>query len=450
MKKIISLILVIVLFSSNLAYAQKINSVENVKLGNNLDSFINYLVEKEKFNGNVLIMKGGETLVRKSYGYKDSEAKLPLSVEDKFLIGSVTKEFVAVSILQLEEKGLLDTKDKLSKYFPEYKYGNDMTIENLLIHNSGLKDIINRTSLFSNTGYIDAKDEDIYLNIINSELNFKPGEKYEYSNTNYYLLSLIIEKITNTSLENYLIENIFRPLDMQNTGSLKAGQKDVNISPNPVLINLTIDEEIGLVSKSKGAGYLYSTLDDLYKWDRALYTNKLLKAESLNKLITPVVKINGLLNNAYGFRVREDKNYGRKVYQNGNTIGFTSSFNRYIDKDISIILLTNIGEYDVNNFMNPVEKIIFNNNLNYRKTAAINENVVGEYVTFPKIYFKIIKKDGNLYFKLGDFKDSFMFPVNENELSMVNTKVKLKFNASDNIITSVKISPYNIVGIKYK
>lgn len=445
MKKIISIVLVIIISTSNITMADT-----SEDLTKDLDDFINYLVENQGFNGNVLIEKNNQVLLKKSYGYRDIDGKISLDVEDKFLIGSVTKEFLTLSILQLEEKGFLKMDEKISKYFPAYKYGELISIENLLVHNSGLKDMVNRNNILSNTSSLSLKDEDIYLNVMEEELNFKPGEKYQYSNTNYYLLSLILEKVTKNSLENYLIENIFLPLEMKNTGVLKSNLTGINISPNPVLINLNIKDEISLVEKVKGAGYMYSTLDDLYKWDRALYTEQLLSRKSLDKMLNPIVRIGNNLNGAYGFRIKEDKLYGRRVYQTGNTLGFTSGFNRYVDQDMTIIVLTNIGEYDINSFLVPVERIIFKRDLSYGKNFNIDTRVLGTYRVFPAMKFDIYKKDGKAYFKFENFKETALFPVDQNQLSMKNTKIRLKFTEKDNIITSVKIWPYNIVGIKYK
>lgn len=347
-----------VLLFKKIMYQNSVTETVNSTLENRIESDYN----NGNFSGSVLVAQNGKVVFEKSYGMADYENKVPNTVDTTFRIGSVTKQFTAMSIMMLEEKGFLDINDKVNKYIPDYPAGDEITIQNLLTMSSGIPN--NMTDLFPEydvaSGNYDSdkailKDEHLtpsqLINLFkNKPLNFKPGEKFEYSNSNYIILGYIIEKISNMSYEDFLKKNIFIPLDMKNSGydnnevlSNKAIGYD-KISPKPVK---TFSWDMSLFFSCGG---LYSTVEDLYKWDQALYTEKLVKKETLAKIFKSYTKITGdtgysYCSYGYGWIV-QDLAQKPIVEHNGVVPGFLSYIYRNEStKKTIIVLCNNFGAY---------------------------------------------------------------------------------------------------------
>jgi len=239
------------------------------------------------FSGSVLIAKGDEVLVRKGYGLANIEIDVPNTPKTKFRLGSVTKQFTAMAILQLQEDELLSVNDPLSKFIPDYPEGDKITIHHLLTHTSGIPNLTDFPEL-EKIKKIKTPIEEIIKIFKNEQLEFAPGEKHQYSNSGYTLLGYIIEKASGKTYEEYLKENIFIPLNMKDSGYDHY---------NTVLLNRASGYSPGKdgivnakyidMSIPFGGGCLYSTVGDMYLWDRALYTDKLLSESSLNEMFTP-------------------------------------------------------------------------------------------------------------------------------------------------------------------
>ena len=225
-----------------------------------------------------------------------------ISQDTVFDIGSCSKVFTAVCILQLQEKGKLDINDTLDKYFPEYEAGRNITISNLLHMSSGIPDYLNNPEPFWNISGADAADqkisdilqdrvtdEDLLNAMYKAPLSFEPGTQFEYSNTNYRLLAFIIENITGMKYCDYVKENIFDKCGMKNTSSMAIG--DLTYVPQ----NYEEQVKKGLSDKdgypvcpnnSRGDGGIHSNLTDMVAFDRALFTGKLLNQDSMKILLT--------------------------------------------------------------------------------------------------------------------------------------------------------------------
>jgi CubicO group peptidase (beta-lactamase class C family) len=303
-----------------------------------IDAYVEPFVKAAGFSGTILIAKGGEILISKGYGMADYEWDIPNSPQTKFQIASVSKSFTAAAIMILEERGHLSVDDPLSKFIPDYPNGDRITVHHLLTHNSGIPNV-NDLPGYSQKSRFPITLEQIIDIFKNKALEQEPGTSYRYSNSNYNLLAFIIEKVSGQSYGDFLRANIFKPLGMANTGHparaeilipflasgyAPAGQIDLEKAP---YLDWTI---------KTGNGSLYSTSEDLYKWDQTLYSEKILKKDTLDKIFTPYVD-----NVGYGWFVRERS--GRRVTAiNGRSPGFASYLERYIDDDASIIILSNI------------------------------------------------------------------------------------------------------------
>jgi len=292
------------------------------------------------FNGNVLVAQHGITIYEESFGYSDLRKKTPLNSNSKFQIASVSKQFTAVSIMQLYEKGLLDYNDSIQKYFPEFPY-KGITIHMLLTHTSGLP---NYTYLCDRK--FPYKDSAVYNNEVIKCMEkyqpakyYTPGKRFDYSNTGYILLASIVEKVSGMSFPEYLKKNIFEPLHMNNTFVYVKGK--TNIPSNTTIGYKTYRrkaEDIFLngVYGDKG---IYTTTGDLLKWDQGLYKNIIIKYKNLERAFKPwahkrwTKKYYG-----YGWRIYNDKIAGKVIYHSGWWYGYQSLLIR-LEKDKSTIIV---------------------------------------------------------------------------------------------------------------
>lgn len=311
------------------------------------------------FTGSVLIASGGETLLHKSYGMANTEKDVKNTTDTKFLIGSVTKQFTAMAVMQLYEKEQLDIHDKLSSYIPDFLRGGDITLWNLLTQTSGITDYMNdEPILISKIAYNDLSERHIISLIQTKPLKFEPGSKYSYSNTNYLILGYIVEEISGLSYSDYLAQNILEPLGMKNTGVFDIGHPPENVATGytrygaPVCYYTAdggIDaDKAGSVMGSYGAGCLYSTVGDLYLWDQALSTEKLVSKTYINMMLNPSVPVPSADPECFygfGWVIENDPDVGTVCRHTGILSGFRAYNGIFADKGITVIILYNIKEF---------------------------------------------------------------------------------------------------------
>ncbi len=304
-------------------------------LQSKVDEYINR--KMEKFSGSILIARKGKVLVSKGYGMANFEHDIPNTPQTKFRIGSVTKQFTATAIMQLQEKGLLNVDDPLKKYIEDYPNGEKITLHHLLTHTSGIVNVSSIPEHRMNLMFPTPVEKTILL-FKDKPLEFPPGEKFKYCNSGYHLLGYIIEKVTGKSYEEFLEENIFQPLNMMNSGFdrnrtiLKNRASGYAHDDNNVLINAPYINAPVTFS----AGGLYSTVEDMYIWDRALYTEKILKKSSFDKMFTPFKG-----NYGYGWRIDKILNH-ECIHHAGGHYGFQANIARYVDDDVCVIILSNM------------------------------------------------------------------------------------------------------------
>ncbi len=288
-----------------------------------------------KYSGAVLAAKGDEILLCKGYGMADYESSIPNKPSNVFAIGSLTKSFTAAAIMQLYEKQYLDVNDSISKYIDGHPRGDDITIHHLLTHTSGLV----RDGAVSGSKAISLKENIDHIN--SSPLLFEPGDGYSYSNAGYNILAAIIEKVSGISYGDYLKDNIFVPIGMN---SSSCGVDDSYIGNQAVGYRIFDEVPMKLpmydFSKLTGSGNIYSTVLDLYKYDRALYNDKLLNKESIRRMFSSYSDSN------YGYGWGIGERYGhREISHNGHIDGYYSAIFRYPEDDYVLIFLTNNSDY---------------------------------------------------------------------------------------------------------
>jgi len=347
----------LLIFYSSHLQAQQNAHVDSLAI--KLDDYLTSAVKAGQFNGTVLVAEKGKIILQKGYGWKNFSAHTLNDVNSIYPIGSLTKPFTAIVILKLQEVGRLSVNDLLSKYIPEQRDADKITLQNLLDHTSGIydfsHDIPEDDSALLSHPIAQQKVLDAF---IHRPLEFKPGTQYSYCSSDYFLLGMIIEKVTGMSYEQVVHQLIFKPLGMQHSGfdfinlidtAKTTGYK--TFEPNKHVLALKWDSTL-----SRAAGAMYSTTGDLYKWAMAIARKEILTPASWQQAFTPQLE-------TYGDGWFIDTLYGIKyIYHSGGLLGYMSSFRYYPDKDVTVILLNNFGYYDQTllTVNNNLSAIVFN------------------------------------------------------------------------------------------
>jgi CubicO group peptidase (beta-lactamase class C family) len=348
------LFLIAILFAgcdSKTTFLQESTKKEDKAMELKLDKIMKDCVTQKKFSGSVLVAKGDDILLDRGYGMSDYDKKILCKPQTIFEIGSITKQFTATAILMLEEKGLLSVNDSLSKYIPDYPKGDKIKIYNLLNHTSGIIEYLQIIEAQDNVKSIYTPNELIEL-FKNKPLEFDPGTSFMYSSSNYLLLGYIIEKVSGMKYADYLEKNIFKPLKMNNTGctNSKVNIKDKAIGYSMVMPGYNIKQKENDGTLEYSGGNIYSTVEDMFKWSNALFSGKLIKEASLNKMLTP-----NLSDYGFAWIINKAKDGSKIVYHTGGVPGFISIIERNVNKNYSIILLCNNEEVDHNIITIPQE-----------------------------------------------------------------------------------------------
>jgi CubicO group peptidase (beta-lactamase class C family) len=321
-----------------LSTAAAADGLSDRDLASKVEEYMTARVKRDRFSGTVLIARGGQVVFCNGYGMANLELDVPCKPETKFRLGSITKQFTAMAILILQERGRLNVADHIKKYMPGAPNAwNEITIHQLLTHTSGipnctsfpdfLKTLPNRVTL-----------KELIARFKDKPLEFKPGEKFNYSNSGYILLGQIIESVSGKSYASFLKEAIFDPLQMNDSGYDNAAQilkhrasgytRALGLAPaNALYIDMSIPH---------AAGALYSTVGDLLKWDRALDSEKLLSKKSLEAMLKP-------FKHNYGYGWAIDRKFGQTRYEHGGGIpGFVTIIERYPAEKLLVVALSNL------------------------------------------------------------------------------------------------------------
>jgi len=296
----------------------------------------------------VLVVKAGKPVYKKCFGLADLERNIPVHSNTNFRLASVTKQFTAMCIMILKERKKLDYEDSLTDIFTDFpEYGRNIKILNLLQHTSGL---IDYESLIPDSATVQVHDADV-LQMMQAQDStyFAPGSKYQYSNSGYAILAMIVEKISDQSFTEFLKEHIFVPTEMENS---VAFEKEVSIVKNRAYgyadsASTFKYSDQSLTSAVLGDGGIYASIEDLYKWDQLLFTEKLVKSKTLKRAFTPGVLNDGTILK-YGFGWRIDDYLGhQRVHHTGSTCGFRNIIQRFPAQQLTIIMLTNRNQPDL-------------------------------------------------------------------------------------------------------
>lgn len=291
----------------------------------------------------IAVERGGKLVVAKGYGYADLENEVPATEKTVYRIGSITKQFTAAAIMKLMEEGKVGLEDDIIKFFPNYPtQGNKVTVYQLLNHTSGIKSYTGMGDAFWKINRLDYPRDDMVKLFSEQPFDFKPGEKYRYNNSGYYLLGMIVEKASGQSYEDYLKENIFKPAGLEATYYLaerpivKHRAEGYSKSEGDF-----VNDEMLSMDNPYSAGSLGSTAVDLIKWTRALAEGKVVSSESY-KLMTTRGKLNNGEEFGYGFGLATGSLGPHPTIEHGGGInGFSTQLAHYPDAKLTVCVLTN-------------------------------------------------------------------------------------------------------------
>jgi len=397
-----------------------------------VDEYINAQTKLGAFSGSVLIAQGGKVLLSKGYGMANLELGVPNTPQTKFRLGSVTKQFTAMAIMQLQERGLLDVNNPITKYIPDYPNGEKITIRHLLTHTSGIPNLTDFPD-FLETMMLPSPVEKTIERFKNKPLEFEPGEKFSYSNSGYILLGYLIEKISGKSYEDFLSENIFQPLNMVNSGYdhsstiLKNRASGYSLGTDGIINAGYIDMSLPL-----GGGSLYSTVEELYLWDRALYTEELVSKTIMDKIFTPFLE-----EYAYGWNVSELYKH-KRISHSGGINGFSSNISRYPDDDLCIVVLSNYEHSVIGKIAKDLAAIAFGEEYELpqeRQVAEIDYRICDAYIGQYQLdtNFVIgITREGDHLLGQGPGQPKFeLFPESETKFFLKIIDAQITFIKND-------------------
>jgi CubicO group peptidase (beta-lactamase class C family) len=303
-----------------------------------LDAYLDAKHQRNEFRGVVLIVRNDSTLFSKGYGAAHEKTKAPNTPQTVFRLGSVTKQFTAAAILQLQEQGKLSVQDRICQYVENCPAAwKDITLHQLLIHASG---VFNYTDLpgFSAHSREPHTVAQLLARFRDKELQFTPGSKAVYSNSNYLLLGHVIEQVSGKPYDAYLQANLFGPLGLKHTGYEKEGDGVANRAQGYVKGPLGLEEAAPVhMSVPFAAGGLYSTPEDLKRWNQLLHGGKVLSPQSLRAMTTAH-------QDGFGYGLVIDRHEDRKrIHHGGRINGFASYVSYYPDQNVYVILMSNQG-----------------------------------------------------------------------------------------------------------
>jgi CubicO group peptidase (beta-lactamase class C family) len=392
-----------------------------------MEQVVQSYVSNKQFMGSVLVAHGDDILFNKGYGFANIEWEIPNASSTKFRLGSITKQFTAASILLLEQRGKLSVDDPIKKHIPSAPAAWDkITIFNLLTHTSGIP---NFTSFrdYRSLEPFPSTPEALVSRFVDKPLDFQTGEKWSYSNSGYILLGYLIETISGESYQKFIQGNIFSPLGMKDSGY------DSNFAIIPHRAAGYAATQSGLINAGfidmsipYSAGGLYSTTEDLLRWERGLFGGKLLSPASLQKMTTP-------FKNNYAFGLQVHMVNGHKVIDHGGGIeGFNTMLAYYPEDKLTVVVLGNLSGQAPENIALKLaavaqgEKVVM---ISERKEITVNpklfDGYVGRYQLAPSITTNVTQEGGHLFVRLTGQPKFEVFPEGERDyfLKVVDAQI---------------------------
>jgi CubicO group peptidase (beta-lactamase class C family) len=413
-----------------------------------MEAFVQAHLATGNFMGAVLVARGDEVLFQGGYGKADLELDVPNTPESVFRLGSLTKQFTAAAILQLQEQGLLEINDTVDRYLPGYPHGDEITIYQLLNHTSGVPDyeFLESRMVYRNAVSLDA----LMAKFSDLPFDYTPGSQFKYSSSGYVILTAIIEKVSGQSYADYLAEHIFQPLGMEatrydNADTILPGRASGYTWDGDAYHNAEFFD----MSNAAGAGGLVSTVGDMYKWDHALYTDAVLSAAAREAYFAPSVRMEEGMSSAYGWRIMDTPEHTLAVH-GGEINGFVTFVIRDPATQLYVIVLSNVenpaavdvaqglaaiayGEpYDMPGQPPAVEVV--------EVDPAVLQKYAGSYQFSADMTFTITAEAGHLFAEVPNLPKFEIFPTSETDFFAKIADIKLHFEVgADGAVTELVI-----------
>lgn len=302
-----------------------------------IDRIVEPYVLARNFMGAIAVASDGNRPVMRSYGLANVEKSIENDVSGQFMIGSISKQFTAAAVLLLAEDGKMSTDDLVARHLPDFPHGNRVTVHQLLTHTSGIADTYSLAA-FRDGGGTSGEFSAIIGDLGRAPLTQDPGAGFSYSNGGYLVLAAIIERVSGTSYGSFLAERIFGPLDMNSTSHdapAPAGPS-TTVGYHPLGANDLSPKFPQSTGWSAGAGSIWSTAGDMLRWSEALHGGELLRAESYARMTNDY-------GNEYGYGVSVFSRFGKRVVgHDGRVSGYASDLARYLDEQLTVVVLSNV------------------------------------------------------------------------------------------------------------
>lgn len=435
-----------------------------------IDSLFNSLYSNNRLNGSVLIAEKGKEIYKHSFGKANEETNQKLNDSSIFELASCSKQFTAMAIMILKEKRNLNLDDNISKFIPELANYKGITIRNLLNHTGGLPDYMElMDSLFDKSKIATNKDIISIFGKTQPKILFEPNTKYEYSNTGYALLASIIEKVSGQTYAEFLQKNIFSPLKMTNSfvytrrfapkkidnyafGYVYSDSLKKYVLPD----NLAETKMVVWLDGIVGDGCVNSNVNDLLKWDRALYTNKLLSKEGMTEIFqVAILNDKSKTKYGYGWIIEDNSDFGKVVAHSGGWPGYVAYIERHITNDKTIIILQNHNNVSIP--IRQIRSILYNKPLPSPKARQeIKLSVeqllkfIGKYQIQEGFEVKISLDKEQLFAQLTG-QDAFpIFPESELFffLKVVDAQLQFEKNDKDEVVKLYLLQNGNKIEMK--
>ncbi len=399
------------------------------QLTSKFEEYASSEVNAGRFSGVILIARDGKVLMSKAYGLANIENDVPNTLQTKFRIGSLTKQFTAMAILILQERQKLNVQDSICKYLPQcLEAWQPITIHHLLTHTSGLPNFMYTVNLTEEERAYSPLTRDLER-LRKGSLEFAPGTKFNYCNSGYVLLGHIIEKVSGEPYGDFVRDSIFGPLKMVNTGydynGLVLKHRAVGYSLRG---DTVIDAPFVDMSVPFAAGGLYSTVEDLYLWDQALYTEKLISKKSIEMMFTPY-------KNQYGYGWYIDERFKRLCISHGGRIeGYMNSIERFPEEKLTIIVMSNRDTVSAGRVSRNLAAIAFGMTLSrspVRQAIEVDPSVydayLGQYEVVRNLIVTVTREQTKLLAQATGYSKIEFFPESEIEFFAKGLDAQIMF-----------------------
>ncbi len=328
-----------------------------------VEEFMTELYRRGQFNGAILIANREGIVYRAAFGLANRESNVPFAPDTPSCLASLSKPLTSLAVMMLAEKGSIKYDDHISQYVPELPPQlGAVTVRQLLTHTSGIPDYPNLN--VEHPGMLTSEVLSALTHV--NQLEFPAGTKYRYSNSGYVLLGILVERVSGTPLSEFLQKKVFTPLRMTRTFVLTNDKQKNHEVARAYSAFGDSDDYLAFVT---GDGGVYSTVDDLYLFDRALYTEQLIHQSSLTQAFTPATVSEGSTTYGFGWNIKEES-YGKRVWHTGSTSGFRAFIERRLHDQSVVIMLTNVGNSKRVDINDAIHAILEDRSFTYPKRSS--------------------------------------------------------------------------------